>query len=97
MKMAVIVIIYALFIGAELIATAVGRWLVFKKMGLPGWKGIIPFYSESVLFRKLWTIKLFWAYIAIFAVYFALCFIAPVLGFSELFSQTPIILSLIHI
>ena len=91
MKMAVIVIFYALFIGATLITTAVGRWLVFKKMGLPGWKGIIPFYSESVLFRKLWTIKLFWAYIAIFAVYFALCFIAPVLGFSELFSQTPII------
>jgi len=89
MKMAVIVIFYALFIGATLITTAVGRWLVFNKMGLPGWNGIIPFYSENVLFRKLWNIKLFWAYLALFAGYCTLCIIAPVLGFSELFRQLP--------
>ena len=31
-----------------------GNWLIFKKMGEPGWKGIIPFYSLYVLFEKLY-------------------------------------------
>ena len=41
----------------------ISRWFLFKKMGMPGWKGIIPFYSDYVLFRTLWNVKAFWAYI----------------------------------
>ena len=41
----------------------ISRWFLFKKMGMPGWKGIIPFYSDYVLFRTLWSVKAFWAYI----------------------------------
>lgn len=30
-----------------------GLWMIFKKMGEPGWKGIIPFYNFYVLGEKL--------------------------------------------
>lgn len=41
----------------------ISRWFVFKKMGLPGWKGIIPFYGDLVLFRTVWNVRAFWAYV----------------------------------
>ncbi len=41
----------------------ISRWLIFNKMGMPGWKGIIPMYSDYVLFRTLWSVKAFWAYV----------------------------------
>ena len=31
-----------------------GNWLVYQKMGEPGWKGIVPFYNLYVLFEKLY-------------------------------------------
>lgn len=85
MKIAVIVIFYALFIGVILITTAVGRWFVFKKLGMPGWKGIIPFYGQSLLFRRFWTIKMFWVYLATHIGYFVMCAEIPVLGFLGFF------------
>lgn len=64
----------------------VGSWFVFKKMGLPGWKGIIPFYNMYVLFDEVWEKKKFWNYViysAVFAasaiffsVFFTLCIVA---------------------
>lgn len=41
----------------------IGMWFTFRKMGLPGWKGIIPYYSTYVLFEKLWDKKMFWRWI----------------------------------
>lgn len=76
---------YIVFVGAVLISIAVGRWLVFKKLGLPGWKGIIPFYGQSILFRRFWKIKMFWLYFAMYMGYSALCTVVPVLGFSGFF------------
>lgn len=83
--MLILAAVYIVYIGIIFVSYAAGRWLVFKKMGLPGWKGIIPFYSESILFRRLWTIKMFWAYTALFFVYFLVCASAPALGFSGFF------------
>lgn len=31
----------------------VGRWFTYKKMGIPGWKSIIPFYNDYVLAEKV--------------------------------------------
>lgn len=50
----------------------ISRWFIFKKMGMPGWKGIIPFYSNYQLFRTVWSTKAFWAYIIGMGVYYAL-------------------------
>jgi len=36
------------------IATLVGSWMVFKKMGHEGWEGIIPLYNQYVLFKELY-------------------------------------------
>ena len=45
---------------AMLAMELVGLWKTFRKMGHPGWKGIIPFYGTYVLFRDLWKTKYFW-------------------------------------
>ena len=81
-KMILVLSVYTIFVGSVFIATAVGRWLVFKKMGLPGWKGIIPFYSEAVLFKTVWTIKMFWAYFSMFFCYLMICAAVFALGIS---------------
>lgn len=46
--------------NASVALQLVGSWFTYRKMGLPGWKGLIPYYSMYVLFEKLWDKKLFW-------------------------------------
>lgn len=46
----------------------IGSWFTYKKMGLPGWKGIIPYYNMYVLFDTVWEKKKFWRYIIYTAV-----------------------------
>lgn len=46
----------------------IGSWFMFKKMGFPGWKGIIPFYNMYVLFDEVWEKKKFWTYVIYSAV-----------------------------
>lgn len=77
MKMAVIVIIYALFIGAELIATAVGRWLVFKKVGLARLEGNYP-----VLQRKRFVPQAL-DYQAVLGIYCDLCRVLRIVFYSS--------------
>lgn len=45
-----------ILLGVELI----GFWFTYKKMNIPGWKGIIPFYNVYALFEELWETKRFW-------------------------------------
>lgn len=52
----------------------VGCWFSFKKMDLPGWKGIIPIYNTYVLFSELWETGKFWRMI-IFSCISAVSFI----------------------
>ena len=51
-------------------------------MGMPGWKGIIPYYGDYMLFKTVWTTKAFWAMIIGAGVYLVLylssIFIIPV-------------------
>ena len=57
---------YFLVVFLSLAATAliyISRWHIFKKMGMPGWKGIIPYYGDYMLFKTVWTTKAFWAMI----------------------------------
>lgn len=55
--------------NASVVLQLVGSWFTFKKMGMPGWKGLIPFYSTYILFEKLWNTKQFWRMIIYLAVY----------------------------
>ena len=61
-------VISYLMANATLVLQLVGMWFTFRKMGLPGWKGIIPYYSTYVLFDKLWDTKKFWRVIIYSAV-----------------------------
>ena len=76
---------YFLIVFLSLAATAliyISRWHIFKKMGMPGWKGIIPYYGDYMLFKTVWTTKAFWAMIIGAGVYLVLylssIFIIPV-------------------
>lgn len=48
----------------------VSRWRIFKKLGLPGIKGIIPIYGDYTLFKNRWKKKYFWILTASTVVYY---------------------------
>ena len=51
-----------LMLGAvSLVLIVVGRWKIFKKAGLEGWKALIPFYADYCLYRIGWETKFYWA------------------------------------
>ena len=54
-----------LFSILVLVLQIVGMWMVFEKMGEPGWKSLIPFYSEYVIYSKVWDTKFFWIYLVL--------------------------------
>lgn len=62
----------------------IGLYRVFQKMGMPGWKGLIPLYNTFKLYSTLWDSKLFWVGLVA-----ALCINLPV---NE---ESPIFLSLL--
>lgn len=43
----------------------IGRWKIFTKAGEPGWKALIPFYSEYTLFHLAWADKYFWLWLGL--------------------------------
>ncbi len=48
-----------------LVLQIVGMWMIFNKMGEPGWKALIPFYSDYVIFSKVWDTKFYWIYLVL--------------------------------
>lgn len=46
----------------------VAQWKIFKKAGEPGWKCLIPIYSQYVQYRFTWKTSMFWVLIALAAV-----------------------------
>ena len=53
------VIFLASIVGLMLLELVAG-WKMYEKMGMPGWKILIPIYGEYVLFREVWNGKAFW-------------------------------------
>ena len=41
----------------------IGLFKIYQKMGMPGWKGIIPVYNMYGLYNVLWEKKYFWGYL----------------------------------
>lgn len=46
-----------------ILAALVGKYFIFEKMGIPGWKSVIPIYNDYLLFRELIGEGYFWKYI----------------------------------
>lgn len=57
-----IVMLFALVL---FIIELVGKWQVYKKMGLAPWKCLIPFYSTYCEFGKVWEVKFFIAWMVL--------------------------------
>lgn len=47
-----------------LVLELVTAWKVFEKYGEPGWKGLVPFYSDIVEYDKVWEKKMGYFFIA---------------------------------
>ncbi len=43
---------------------AIGRWRMFEKMGVAGWKGLIPVYADYILYGRCWQSLFFWISLA---------------------------------
>lgn len=43
--------------------TIVCTWMVYEKLGLAGWKCLIPFYGVYVLCKRIYKTSLFWLYL----------------------------------
>ena len=54
----------------------IGNWLIFQKLGEPGWKGIVPLYNLYILFEKLYGNGMY-------ALVYLACFV-PMIGFMAL-------------
>jgi hypothetical protein len=70
----------------------IANWNIYKKMGEPGWKGIIPYYNTYVLCCHVWNRKIFWwiAGLSIAEIFFA---VAGASSFNILFGLVIAVLS----
>ncbi len=60
--MVVTFVVLSIVLGVLLI---IAHWKMFTKAGQPGWKSIIPIYSDYVLFDLVWDTKNFFIYLAL--------------------------------
>ena len=42
------------------ILQVIAKWKIFNKMDEAGWKSIIPFYSDYIVFKRTWKTSFFW-------------------------------------
>ena len=95
-------IISWLIANVTIVLQLIGLWFAFRKMGLPGWKGIIPYYGDYVLFQKLWDTKKFWRmiiYSAVFTGAFIFGYIFLIMGimFAASGSDSSVAVSIVFI
>lgn len=61
----------------------VSQWKIFVKMGLEGWRGIIPYYNAYIMFEKFWNKKMF--------IVFVVSTLIPAFSFIVMGAVVPII------
>lgn len=64
-----LLIILTFFVAAYYISMAVGYWKIIAKAGKPGWKGLIPFYNQYLLFDISWESGMYWIFLVLEIVY----------------------------
>ena len=50
------------WIIAWIVIMIIANWKLYTKAGEAGWKSLIPYYSQYVLFRITWNTGMFWAF-----------------------------------
>lgn len=56
---------YVVFLIVYFVLNVIARWGLFEKMGEAGWKSLIPFYSDYILFRRVWTVNFYWLWLVL--------------------------------
>ena len=51
---------YVVLVIALVALEVVAFWRIFEKAGEPGWKALIPIYSDYMLYRIGWDVRVFW-------------------------------------
>ena len=59
------IILAGLIIIAWWVLDVIGKWFMFVKMGEPGWKSIIPVFSDYIIFKNVWQPVYFIALVAV--------------------------------
>ncbi len=59
-----IIATYYLLIIAYYVLSVIGKWMVFNKMGESGWKSLIPFYSDYIIYKDCWNTTPFFVVLA---------------------------------
>ena len=49
--------IYILMALALWVIETVGKWQVYRKLEIPSWKCLIPYYNNYVEFKRVWEVK----------------------------------------
>lgn len=77
-------IVYGVICAIFWTLTLVSMWKIYVKMGVPGWKGIVPFYNLWVMIEALRKPKSwFWIILSGYILYFAYYSILYIPGISE--------------
>jgi hypothetical protein len=61
----VVGVIFAIFALMLVVLQVIAYWKLFQKAGQPGWKALIPVYSDYVLYGIAWKKTMFWIYLAV--------------------------------
>lgn len=64
-SMLFIAMIYLGIILILAIIETVGKWQVYKKMGIPAWKCLIPYYNNYVEYSTVWSKEIFFLWLAL--------------------------------
>ena len=62
---AIMILLLLAFMSIFIILELVGKWQVFRKMGIAPWKCLIPYYSTYVAYRAVWSVQFFWAWLVL--------------------------------
>lgn len=62
---AIMILLLLAFMSIFIILELVGKWQVFRKMGIAPWKCLIPYYSTYVAYRAVWSVLFFWAWLVL--------------------------------
>lgn len=64
-SMLIIAMIYLGVILILAVIETVGKWQVYKKMGIPAWKCLIPYYNNYVEYSTVWVKEFFFLWLVL--------------------------------
>ena len=62
---AIMILLLLALMSIFIVLELMGRWQVYRKMGIAPWKCLIPYYSTYVAYRAVWSVQFFWAWLVL--------------------------------